>query len=408
MAEEKRRVAKRLSAAFVRAAAQGFWPDGDGLYLRVDDKGNRRWVFVSQKGGKRREMGLGSARAVSLADARTLAHEARQAILGGRDPIADRRTAEKVESRPLTFGAAVNALLEAKESEWRNTKHRAQWRMTLTEYAKPLAGTPVVAIDTESILSVLKPIWQTKPETASRLRGRIEAVLDYARAKGNLPHDRANPARWKSHLAHLLPKRGKLSRGHHAAMAWRDVPAFLERLRERETVAARALEFTILTAARTSEVLGACWSEFDLEAKIWTVPARRMKAAREHRVPLSDAALTIVEKLTEAKAGEFVFPGQRAGRPLSNMAFEMVLRRMNVKVTTHGFRSSFRDWCGDATRFPRELAEAALAHVIGDKSEQAYRRSDALERRQELMDAWARHCELGVKANVVALTRSAP
>jgi len=280
--------------------------------------------------------------------------------------------------------------------------------MTLTEYAKPLAGTPVVAIDTESILSVLKPIWQTKPETASRLRGRIEAVLDYARAKGNLPHDRANPARWKSHLAHLLPKRGKLSRGHHAAMAWRDVPAFLERLRERETVAARALEFTILTAARTSEVLGACWSEFDLEAKIWTVPARRMKAAREHRVPLSDAALTIVEKLTEAKAGEFVFPGQRAGRPLSNMAFEMVLRRMNVKVTTHGFRSSFRDWCGDATRFPRELAEAALAHVIGDKSEQAYRRSDALERRQELMDAWARHCELGVKANVVALTRSAP
>ena len=419
MAEQNRRgedrrgrVAKRLNAASARTLGPGFWPDGDGLYLRVDDKSNRRWVFVSQKAGKRREMGLGSIRTVSLADARVLAHEARQAVRDGRDPIAERRTAERAKDGPMTFSEAATSLLEAKASEWRNAKHRAQWRMTLTEYAKPLANMPVAAVDTEAVLSVLKPLWQTKPETASRLRGRIEAVLDFARAKGDIPQDRANPARWKGHLAHLLPKRGKLTRGHHAAMAYRDVPAFIGKLREQETVAAAALELLILTASRTGEVLGARWDEFDLDAKVWTVPAARMKAARAHRVPLPERALEILTELAEVRTGELVFPGQRAAQavpgvalPLSNMAFTMLLRRMELgDVTVHGFRSAFRDWCGDASHFPREVAEAALAHVIGDKAEQAYRRSDALEKRRELMEAWASFCE-GNPPNVVALTR---
>lgn len=406
MAEQNRRVAKRLSAASVRTLGPGFWPDGDQLFLRVDDKGNRRWVFVSQKAGKRREMGLGSLRTVSLSQARELAHETRQAIRDGRDPIAERRAAERAKNGPVTFFEAANALLEGKAPEWRNAKHRAQWCMTLLEYGKPLAGMPVAAIDTEAVLSVLKPLWQTKPETASRLRGRIEAVLDYARAKGDMPHDRANVARWKNHLEHLLPKRGKLTRGHHAAMAHKDVAAFIGKLRERETVAAIAFEFLVLTAARSGEVLGARWSEIDFETKVWTVPASRMKTACEHRVPLSGRALEILERLAEAKTSEFVFPGQRAETPLSNMVFGMLLRRMGLgDVTAHGFRSAFRDWAGDATHFPREHIEAALAHVIGNKAELAYRRSDALEKRRDIMTSWAAYCEPGKKLNVIALPR---
>jgi integrase len=389
MAEETgtKRTAKRLTAAFVKTARPGLHADGDGLYLRVDNEGHRRWSFISQKGGKRREIGLGSAREVLLAEARAKAHEARETIRAGRDPIAERKAARKPGSGPLTFGAVVNALLEAKEPEWRNAKHRAQWHMTLTKYAAPLANLPVVDVDTESVLRVLQPVWTSRPETASRLRGRIEAVLDYARAKGALPHDKANPARWKGHLSHLLPKRGKLSRGHHAAMPWRDVPGFVAQLRQRETIGARAFEFLILTVARTGEVLGAKWDEVNLETKVWTVSADRMKAGREHRVPLSKRALEIIEELTEARVGELIFPR-------SNMAFAMTLRRMGLEgVTAHGMRSAFRDWAGDATHFPRELAEAALAHVIGDKAEQAYRRSDSLEKRRDLMEAWARHCE---------------
>jgi integrase len=406
MAEEKRRVVKRLNAAFVRTAAAGFWPDGDGLYLRVDDKGNRRWVFVSQKAGKRREMGLGSARTVSLADARTLAHEARKAVHDGRDPIAERQTVAKAKSAPVTFGAAASALLEARAPEWRNEKHAAQWAMTLEVYGKSLWALPVQNVDTPAILEALKPLWQTRPETASRLRGRIEAVLDYARAKGELPHDRANPAAWKGHLAHLLPKRGKLTRGHHSAMPWREVPDFVARLRERETVAARSLEFLVLTASRTGEVLGARWDEIDFEAKTWTVPAHRMKAAREHRVALSARAIAILEKMASARTSAFVFPGQKPGRSLSAVIFWLTMRRMGEHdATVHGFRSAFRDWVGDETHFPRELAEAALAHVIGDKAEQAYRRGDALEKRRELMQAWASFCEPGKPSNIVALTR---
>jgi integrase len=277
--------------------------------------------------------------------------------------------------------------------------------MTLQHYAAPLRCRPVDQINTADVLAVLKPLWLQKPETASRLRGRIEAVLDAAKAQGHRSGE--NPAAWRGHLAHLLPKRGKLTRGHHAAMNYCDVPEFIGRLHERDAIAALALEFCVLTATRSGEVLGARWSEIDFEGKVWTVPASRMKAAREHRIPLSDRALTIVKMLAEVKTGDLVFPGQRSGKPLSGTAMEMVLRRMKIdSVTVHGFRSAFRDWAGNETHFPREVAEAALAHVIGDKAEQAYRRGDALEKRRALMEAWAGFCEPNAGSNVISLTRA--
>lgn len=246
----------------------------------------------------------------------------------------------------------------------------------------------VDAIETDDVLKALRPIWSVKSETASRVRGRIEKILDAAKARGYRRTD--NPARWRGHLDHLLPKQAKLSRGHHAAMPYADVPAFVETLRQRNAIAGRALEFCILTAARTGEVLGARWAEIGMDGQIWTIPADRMKAGRQHRVPLTGRAIEILEVMGAARIGDFVFPGQKAGKPLSSMAMEMMLRRMKIEnATVHGFRSSFRDWAGNETNFPRELAEQALAHVIGDKAEQAYRRGDALERRRTLMEAWA-------------------
>ena len=307
-----------------------------------------------------------------------------------------------------TFGKVALAYVEAHEASWRNAKHRAQWRSTLETHCKPIWGTAVDKIATEQVLAVLQPIWLTIPETAARLRGRIEVILDAARAQGHRTGE--NPARWRGHLDKLLAKPGKLSRGHHAAMAYRDVAAFVARLRARDAVAGMALEFTILTAARSGEVLGARWREFDLVAKVWAVPGSRMKAGREHRVPLSGRALAILEKLRAARAGEFVFPGQRPGRPLSGMSLEMLLRRMKVEdATVHGFRSSFRDWCGEETSFPREIAEAALAHVAGDATERAYRRGDALDKRRQLMEAWAAFCEFDARAktNVTPMRKAA-
>jgi integrase len=284
---------------------------------------------------------------------------------------------------------------------FRNDKHKAQWKSTLETYAASLWSKPVDTIATDDVLAVLKPIWQVKAETASRLRGRIEKVLDAAKAKGY--RNGENPARWRGHLDHLLPKQSKLARGHHAAMPYEKVASFIGELRQREATAALALEFCILAAARSGEVLGARWSEVDLDKKIWSVPAERMKAGRMHRVPLSDRAVTILKKLSGM--GEFIFVGQKPGKPLSNMALEMVLRRMKVDDTVHGFRSSFRDWAGNESYFPREIVETALAHVIGDKAEQAYRRSDALEKRRKLMEAWASYCEPKANSNVLHLQK---
>jgi integrase len=354
------------------------------------------------RNGKQREAGLGSAAkgGVSLKQAREKAAEGRAMLKAGLDPLAtwNRPVAEEVP----TFGTSADDYVAAHEGTFRNAKHKAQWRMTLTRYCEPIRNTPVAAIDTEAVLSVLKPLWKRTPETASRLRGRIEAVLDAARARGHIAPNEANPARWRGHLDKLLPKRAKLTRGHHAAMPYADVPAFVAALRERPASAAAALEFIILTATRTGETLGARWAEIDFGAKVWVIPPERTKAAREHRVPLSERAVAILREMEAARASDYVFPGQRAGRPLSNM-----LRRLGSRYTTHGFRCSFRDWVGNETHFPREVAEHALAHVIGDKAEQAYRRSDALARCRELMDAWENYCERGASENILTFRRPA-
>lgn len=301
-----------------------------------------------------------------------------------------------------TFGELADRHIATMGPSWRNPKHRAQWEMTLRQYAKPLRGKLVNEITTADVLAVLQPIWQTIPETASRVRGRIENVLDAAKVQGF--RDGQNPAAWRGHLKLILPARQKLTRGHHAAMAIDALPEFMASLRARHAVAARCLEFAILTAARSGETLGACWDEIDLAAKVWIIPPNRMKSAREHRVPLCERALDILAEMQPLRDSEHVFPGQRRCKPLSSMALEMVLRRMEIEcATVHGFRSCFRDWAGNRTSYPRELAEHALAHIIGDKAEQAYRRDDALERRRPLMDAWALFIELGPIENVVPL-----
>ncbi|VTZ25970.1 Integrase family protein [Methylocella tundrae] len=380
----------RLSARTIATLSKpGRHADGGGLYLKVDAGGAKRWTFMWMRAGRQREAGLGSVIAVPLVKAREIAASYRAVLADGGDPIESRQKAQAEKQGRKTFGDVANEFLLANEPSWRNAKHRAQWRMTLEVYGKALMPVPVENIETTTVLEALKPIWQTKPETASRLRGRIEAVLDAARVAGHTPADRLNPARWKGHLDKLLPKPNKLSRGHHAAMPYLDVPRFVSRLRERETIGALALEFLILTAARTGEALGAEWPEFDLAEKLWTVPAARMKAGREHRVPLPPRAVEIIEQLAKVRTGAVAFPGQRLDKPLSNMALEMALRRLGVHdATVHGFRSAFRDWCGEETHFPREIAEAALAHVTGDKTELAYRRGDALEKRRSLMEAW--------------------
>ncbi len=393
----------KLSARGVTAITKpGRHGDGGGLYLVVDKSGAKRWVFLYRREGTLREMGLGGLKAVSLARARELAAEARVNLQAGIDPITAKNNAPVAVP---TFGEEADDFIDAMGPQFRNAKHLDQWKMTLKVYAAPLRSKRVDQIATADVLEVLKPIWLTKPETAARLRGRIERVLDAAKAKGH--RSGQNPALWRGHLDNLLPKRRKLSRGHHAAMPYERVPAFVADLRERDAMAARALEFTILTAARTGETFGATWREIDLEAAIWTIPRERMKAGREHRVPLTDRAVEILTELSELSTGPaaYVFPGQKKGRPLSVMAMDMILRRMDIEFTVHGFRSSFRDWAGEETAFPREVAEAALAHVVGDETERAYRRGDALEKRRKLMIAWANYCEPKKPGNVLELKR---
>jgi integrase len=383
------RQTKRLSARGVTTITKpGRHADGDGLYLIVDPSGARRWLFLFRWRGQLKEMGLGGFSLVSLSEAREKAGEARRVLGSGRNPIEARRAVDRAREAGTTFAVFADALVASLSKGFRNQKHRAQWAMTLKVYAAPLRDKPVDAIGTDDVLAVLAPLWQTKHETASRLRARLERVLDAAKAKGLRTGE--NPARWRGHLDKLLSRRRKLTRGHHAAMPYSDVPAFVAALREREAVASMALEFTILNASRSREVLGARWPEIDRKLKVWTVTADRMKSGREHRVPLTERALQILDRLEAIRTDEFVFPGHRRGKPLSEMAMGMMLRRMKVEnATVHGFRSSFRDWVGECTSFPREVAEAALAHMVGDDTERAYRRGDALEKRRKLMEAWA-------------------
>jgi integrase len=387
----------RLNARAVSTITKrGRHADGGGLYLSISPNGGRRWVFLYRWHGKPTEIGFGSARDVKLARARELAALARSKLAESINP--------KDATRPsagATFGECADRVIEAMRPSWRNAKHAAQWEMTLRNYAAPLRLLPADKITTDDVLSVLKPLWNDKSETASRIRARIERVLDAAKAQGLRSGE--NPARWRGHLDQLLPKRQRLTRGHHAAMSYADVPGFMADLQSRHATAALALEFAVLTAARSGEVLGARWDELDLASSVWTVPAHRMKAGYEHRVPLSRRALKIVKTLHETRDGEFVFPGQKPGKSLSVMALEMVLRRMKVDgVTVHGFRSSFRDWAAECTNFTNEVCEAALAHVIKNKAEAAYRRGDLFDKRRKLMEAWAVYCATPKAVKIVA------
>jgi integrase len=391
----------RLNARSVATIKEfGRHADGAGLYLSISSNGGRRWVFLYRWHGKPTEIGFGSARDVTLAAARELATAARIKLAARVNPKEVRKP-----TKGATFGECADRLIEAMRPSWRSAKHAAQWTMTLRVYAAPLRRLPADQITTDDVLAVLKPIWSKKPETASRVRGRIERVLDAAKAEGLRSGE--NPARWRGHLDQLLPKRQRLTRGHHAAMPYAEVSAFMVDLQDREATAAAALELTILTAARSGETLWAKKVEFDVDRAVWVVPPERMKAGREHRVPLSRRALKIVKQaMADYPDSDFLFPGQKLRKPLSAMALEMMLRRMKVQdATVHGFRSSFRDWASECTNFTNEVCEAALAHVIEDKAEAAYRRGDLFEKRRKLMEAWAVYCAAPKAGKVVAFRR---
>lgn len=395
------RARERLTARRVETLkTPGMHLDGQGLHLRVGKAGNKSWVYRYAANGRVHDMGLGTYPDFSLAEARERAMAQRKLRVDGHDPIAARQASR---AKALSFRECAEAYIRAHEPSWRNPKHAAQWPATLGTYVYPAFGDlPVQAVDVGLVMKAVEPIWTTKPETASRVRGRIESVLDWATARGFRTGE--NPARWRGHLENLLPARSKVRRvEHHAALPYLEIGAFMVELRQREGMAARALEFAILTAARTGEAIGARWSEIDLDKALWTIPGERMKAGREHRVPLSAPALAILAALP--REGEFVFGGER---PLSQMALLMTLRRMKrTDLTAHGFRSTFRDWAAERTGFPAEVAEMALAHVVGDKVEAAYRRGDLFEKRRQLAEAWAKFCAMpAAGGKVVAIGRA--
>jgi integrase len=405
--------AHKLTALAVDRLAKkpGRHGDGAGLYLEVQSPTARHWAFRFMLHGKARQMGLGPYPDVTLAEARQKAEEARRVKAAGLDPLEAKRAAKaqtaQDAARAMTFQTCAAEYIATLAAGWRNAKHKAQWSATLEQYAYPVIGTrPVAAVDVEAVLAVLQPLWATKTTTANRLRGRIEAVLDYAAAMKRRSGD--NPARWRGHLAKLLPKRSSVHTvRHHPALPYAEIGPFMARLAAQDGLGALALQFTILTAARTGEAIAARWSEVDMKAGVWTIPAERMKARREHRVPLSKAALAVLERAAAHKLDkqDWVFPGRR-DKPLSNMAMLATLHRMERDdLTVHGFRSTFRDWTAEATGFPREVAEAALAHTLEDKVEAAYRRGDLFSKRREMMDAWGNYATGTGTGNVLRLAR---
>lgn len=380
-----------------RKASPGRYGDGDGLWLQVTKAQSKSWLFRYMLHGKAREMGLGSLKKVSLAAARKKASECRELLSGGIDPIERRKAAQAASklaaSKALTFSQCAKAYIEAHRTGWSNRKHAAQWESTLRTYAFPIFGDiPAAAIDTEQILRCIEPIWSAKPETASRVRGRIESVLDWATARGYRQGE--NPARWRGHIDKLLPRRSKVATvKHHAALPYTEIATFMTKLRAQTSISAKALEFVILTVARTSEAIGATWGEINFRDAEWVVPAKRMKAKKEHRVPLSDAAMDILKTMASVRQNDFIFPGTKPQRPLSSMALLMTLRRMNYgKLTVHGFRSTFRDWAAENTAYSHEVVEMAMAHTISNKAEAAYRRGDLIKKRRRLMCDWANAC----------------
>jgi integrase len=412
------RTAGRLTALKAEKVKRpGMYADGGGLYLRVTNEGTKNWVYRFMLNGRPRWMGIGPLVLYRLQEARGKALDARRLRHEGIDPIEARRAGrmqERLEAaKAITFKQCAESYIKTHRAGWRNGKHAAQWEATLATYAEPIIGAlPVQAVDTALVMKVLEqevrdapdkptaPLWTARPETASRLRGRMESILDWAKVRGH--REGENPARWRGHLDKLLPARAKVRKvKHHAALPYDDLPTFMTVLRAQEGIAARALEFAILTAARTGEVIGARWGEIDIGEKLWTVPAMRMKAGKEHRLPLSARVVAILKEMKplcqvsegQNEADAFVFPGGKHGKPLSNMAFLMLLRRMkHDDLTAHGFRSTFRDWAAERTNFPSEVAEMALAHTVSSKVEQAYRRGDLFERRWRMMTAWATFC----------------
>lgn len=387
----------------------GRYADGDGLWLQVRKPDSNRkiesaeparsWLFRYAWQGRQRQMGLGPYPDVGLKDARDAAHRARKAVRDGLDPIGEKRAKAaqvKAHLAAMTFDGVLKLYLAAHEETWRNAKHRQQWKNTIETYASPVFGDWLVqAVDTGAVMKVIEPLWKEKTETASRVRGRIETILDYAAARGWRQGD--NPARWRGHVENLLPARAKVAKvEHHAALPWAEIGAFMAELKGQAGTGALALQFVILTTARTGEVIGARWSEIEMKAATWTIPGERMKAGREHRVPLSEGALDLLRTMQPSKPAAvdgFVFPGQKKESGLSDMSLTAVLRRMGRgDLTVHGFRSTFRQWVGDRTTVAREVAEAALAHSLKDKTEAAYARNDLFDRRRKLMDMWAKFC----------------
>jgi integrase len=399
-----RRTLHNLNAISIgRAKAAGYHADGGGLYLQVTSGGAKSWIFRFALAGRRREMGLGPYPTVSLAKARDAATKARGMVKAGNDPIttreAERASQRLIEARAITFDQASELFLTDMEDGWKNPKHRKQWRSTLQTYVSPIIGdVSIGAVGTPEVRRVFDQLvgdgkkklalWKARPETASRIRGRIERILDWARVRGDREGD--NPARWRGHLKELYQQQGKARAvKHHAAVAIDDMPAVYSKLKASTGMAARALRFAILTAARAGEVTGATWAEINLDDAIWTISADRMKMQREHRVPLSREALALLKELAEVRSGKLVFPGQRTGRPLSIASLSKVMKAAAPDATTHGCRSTFKDWCSERTSFPSEVSEMALAHSIGDRVEAAYRRGELLKKRAAMMQQWA-------------------
>jgi integrase len=383
-------------AVLVKAKKPGLHGDGAGLALRIGANGAASWVLRYMRQGKAHEMGLGPQHTFSLAEARERARRHRQELHDGIYPLASRAAAKGKAKPAVTFRQVADMYVTAHAPAWRSETHRHQWRQTLDEYVLPKLGDKGVAeIDTGAVMEVIEPLWHAKPETASRVRGRIESVLDYATAREWRQGD--NPARWRGHLANLLPARGKVRAvEHHAALDWRQIGSFMEALRERKGIAARAVELVVLTACRSGEARGARWGEIDEQGRTWIIPPTRTKTAKEHRIPLTDAAVAVLNEMAKLRTGtdDLIFPGAKAGEPLSDVALSKIAKTCapGAEITLHGMRSAFRDWAGETTSFPREVIEMALAHRLGDQAEQAYARGDLFNKRRRLMDAWADFC----------------
>ena len=421
-----------LTELKIKHAKPGYWLDGDGLYLQVSQSGAKSWIYRFQINGKRREMGLGSLGNVTAKEARRRAAEARALVHNKIDPLEHRKQqaqaaaarAAQVAAGAITFKKVSLEYIEANRAGWKNVKHVSQWENSLATYAYPVMGdTPIGEVDTAMVLEVVNPIWHSKTETAKRLRGRIELVLSYAKAKGYRSGE--NPAAWRGHLENVLPKPGKIApHKPQPALPYDRMSEFMGDLRQREGVSVLCLEFVILTACRSGEALKAKWSEIDEEKGVWTIPAERMKASREHRVPLSDAAMAVIEDAKKVSQGEYIFPGVRSGKPMTDMSLTSLVKRMDAervrdgverwldktsgkRIVPHGFRSSIRDWAAEVTHYPGEMAEMALAHTVGNKVEAAYRRGDMFEKRRQLMADWATWCEPKKTATVTPIKSKA-